>query len=1039
MKIYLYLITGLAILISISLFYNYPGVATLALFNNLLTDPSSFQTQKHTVDTILELVFRYNAGTSALFTFVLHWFPFSKDINFYYQQHSWIISKSLLLVSYFLTFISFIHFFKSVKTRRIKKISLATVYFLSFSLMLSNLALGFWDLFIAPVFILGLSFLFRKRYRLAITFYVISILFNWTLLILAPIFSIYIFSNKSSSKLNTVFNLSLITLFAAIAHVNGYVLAPTFFITKSSQVLNIPWLLNHSLGYLQKYYLLTPSQLTLAILPSILTGGVLFFSSFYFIKHIFCPYLGKKKLITYTFIWLTITFALAILASPFLSLTFTFLLLYLLVYKKFQNCKNVDSSTFFDFISIIYMVFLVFFPLVSAGNLIWLVIFSILTFMISPNKENQVRLILVNVLAFSILFLTYGNNGVGPDTRSNYIEVFKLFFASIFLLLTVWQLPIVLNRTTIKKQLEASRYSKVFLIILILLLNFSLIPSQGTADMGVFEGFNRVAILHANPFYNHTLTDNQYPPLSTVIYTAFTHLYQNIIGFKDSHPEVVGQFALATKISTSVFYMISMGLILLLGKIIKRKGGLNKTNILLIFLTTFSLGLQSNSLTSTDILTAPTIILAIICLFKKKYFLAGLFLGTSASIKWQPVALFPLFGLTVFSLREKLSQTLPSSIKLIIGLLFVPIITWLLILAQPNGRFSFDIGVIKFLIESPPLLSGLAMNLNWIVTYYLHVNQPQIFGSPELSNWMNWQIGTYQAPKIFQGYFFYLISGIILFRYWLFSKKDLPHFLSAAVLIYFSHYMFNKGVYQNHSFYFVFMMLMLYLINPTSKNRLILILFDIMNFMGQVFFYGITGTGSAFNRVFLRVDLTVIFAFYYLVVYGVVIRDYLRFNSSFSYLPRASVKLPTINRNVIIFTLVVTTLLFVTLKLPIFKFDSSKFLVNPRTQSLTYTVDNLIAGIGLNNYEQTTHDFSPDLLKKVDRKEFEKIRDGNYAKVGPLVSLGKPIISVNRSETTFKYRAEFSLDQGVIEVSFKKNAEGQYKVTNLLIDSPKLH
>lgn len=302
--------------------------------------------------------------------------------------------------------------------------------------------------------------------------------------------------------------------------------------------------------------------------------------------------------------------------------------------------------------------------------------------------------------------------------------------------------------------------------------------------------------------------------------------------------------------------------------------------MLVICLTVFSIGLSANSLTLTDILPTPVIILAIIFLFKKNYFLSGLMLGVAAAIKWQPVVLIPIFGLTIFNFRDKFPQSAFSALKFILGLTIVSVGVWGLILSYPLGKEAFDRCVVNFLLVGPPFLSGQAMNLNWVVGYLMHIFQPEKVESLVMNGWINTYFGASIAPKIFQGYLFYLATAAILLKYWLSYKKDLPHFLSATIMVYFSHYMLNKGVHSYHAFYVVLPMLLLYAINPTPKNRLMLILFDVMAFLNLFLFMGLLGPADI-NRVFLRLDITVIFAAYYLVIYLIILRDYFKFKGLF--------------------------------------------------------------------------------------------------------------------------------------------------------------
>lgn len=429
--------------------------------------------------------------------------------------------------------------------------------------------------------------------------------------------------------------------------------------------------------------------------------------------------------------------------------------------------------------------------------------------------------------------------------------------------------------------MEFGTLFRYFIIFVIIIFNISLVPSQGIGnDMSILAGFNKRLVQYSNPLYGHTKTENAYPPLSTVIYSFFTHLYENIIGFNEAYKIYSPEYALPIKISTATFYILFLILMIGFKSLIKRSKFYSKLDILIICLTTFSLSLQSNSLAFTDILTAPAIIVSIIYLFKKKYFLGGLILGVAMTIKWQPVVLVPIFVLTVVNLRGRFLESLLSSLRLVFGIVLIPIIIWSLVLSYPEGNAAFNRGVVNFLMSGAPYFSGLALNINWITGYFLHLTQPGSFESLSSNNGLNTLFGSYMAPEIFQGYFFYLVAAMILLKYWFSYKKDLPNFLTVATLVYFSHYMLNKGVYSNHSFYFVLMMLMLYIAKPTLNNRIILILFDIMNFINQFLFYGLLGPSNV-NRIFLGIDITVIFAVYYFFVYGIVLRNYFKYERLF--------------------------------------------------------------------------------------------------------------------------------------------------------------
>ena len=172
------------------------------------------------------------------------------------------------------------------------------------------------------------------------------------------------------------------------------------------------------------------------------------------------------------------------------------------------------------------------------------------------------------------------------------------------------------------------------------------------------------------------------------------------------------------------------------------------------------------------------------------------------------------------------------------------------------------------------MLSGQALNLNWIVTYALHIFQLEGPESLAGLSGLNRQVGTLLAPKIFQGYLFITAAIIILAFYWLKQKKTIANFIGSAIMIFFSHQILNKSAYEKHIFYVVILMLFLYLIRPSKINKALLIIFDVMAIMNLIFFYGFTGP-KIVNRMILGFDITILFSLLYLFIYLYIFVRYL--------------------------------------------------------------------------------------------------------------------------------------------------------------------
>ena len=180
-----------------------------------------------------------------------------------------------------------------------------------------------------------------------------------------------------------------------------------------------------------------------------------------------------------------------------------------------------------------------------------------------------------------------------------------------------------------------------------------------------------------------------------------------------------------------------------------------------------------------------------------------------------------------------------------------------------------------FNITGFSMLSGQAMNLNWVVTYIMHIVDPVGHYSLEYLEGLNRPIPRSYGPFFSHGLLFYLVGLIIAVKYWLLQKKDLINFLAASVIIFLSHHIVNVAAYEKHLFYPVIFMLFLYLIRPQKSNFYLLILLDLMAAINLIFFYGFTGHKDI-NRLFFGFDITVLFAVIYCIIYLWILIGYLR-------------------------------------------------------------------------------------------------------------------------------------------------------------------
>lgn len=837
------LLLGLFLLFPIVLIFNQPGVPNLEFFYKDTTNFLSFA----------ESLIKYPPGLSLIYNIILKTSPPDSNIYFFYNQTAWIIFKFLLFLVYYLTFFSIVHLSKSLFIKhRLKKIDLALAYFGSVSIMLVSVGLSFPDILAVPFFILSTSFLFKKRVIISSILFLVALSFNGSLLILGPPLFLYTHLTKMKNKTTKFITFLSYVVLPTTLFISYLTYLDSHFknIKISNNVFGYSWLLNRPFKYIlsNNYKLL---QVDLGVIVMVIISLLSIVGLVYLIKK-----LSIFRLFIVTTMVFIFIFKLNMIFSFLISL---FVTSYLKLLSNFKSKKVFSKLDIIYILFSIYTVFLLFFPSIQDGNLLWIVILSLIAFVLNKSKYNNILLLSTNILIFINLFVVYGSAGNTP-VNGEYFFIFQSVFSILF---TLFSIIYIVNT----KKVNQAKWLKKFLIVLLIALNLSLFTATGTGDNVSFNDTAVGAVKYINPFKAHAIDPEMYPPLSTVIIGIFANGSKLIFG---ETPD----YKLAVKASIIIFYFLTIFVFYKFSNKFQSKQT-NMFNKLLIMLTTFSLIIQTQGLSDINIYVLPTLTASMYLLFDKKYLFSGLLFGLTFSIKPQPVFVLPLFGATIIDLRNKFSQSLKRSLKFTIGLLIVPTFVWLLVIINPGGieslkRFANYI----FNTSGFHLLSGQALNLNWVVTYFLHIFQPTKHFSLEYLGWYNWQVPSNDSPLIFQGLFFYISAFIIYLIYWLKLNKNIFNFLSTSVMIFFSHQMLNKSAHEKHLFYVTTTMLLLFLIRSSSKNRVLLILFDVMTVINLILFYGFTGPKD-FNRLFFGFDLTVLFAAYYFIIYIAILRNYI--------------------------------------------------------------------------------------------------------------------------------------------------------------------
>lgn len=338
-----------------------------------------------------------------------------------------------------------------------------------------------------------------------------------------------------------------------------------------------------------------------------------------------------------------------------------------------------------------------------------------------------------------------------------------------------------------------------------------------------------------------------YPPISTIVlaFTAKVARYLNISvfdGFKAC-------LLLFLSLTSLFFYLWTR-------------------NILFAVMMQLTLLLNSVALCYIDIFFAPTLVGALWALHRGKLITFAILFTLSCLTKFQPLIIAP------FLLVYLISYTRTSGSKSLMPALLVDsvVIPTFLILAAFFIIFGKEISsALTRAMLHHPQISANALNLNWLVTYFLHLFSPETYGPlvngrvdlimPEDSRLVDF-------PKL-------IFSAVYILILVSFSRreKSFENLLLFALLGYLSYFMLNTGVHENHLFLAPILSLSLYWVDRKYKAvGLALALFANINL---VIFYGIHGSGLGFEYI-IGIDLTVLISAIAVALFGIFFAQTLR-------------------------------------------------------------------------------------------------------------------------------------------------------------------
>lgn len=399
-----------------------------------------------------------------------------------------------------------------------------------------------------------------------------------------------------------------------------------------------------------------------------------------------------------------------------------------------------------------------------------------------------------------------------------------------------------------------------------------LLPSQGTGDVKNWTSIlTKINTSHLKDLFPGCLAYDCgvfYPLTYPPGHFLFMILFALIFPIK-----LIGSF-LTFKLGILLFYILSLGtLIVLNNKFVRQKQSekLSAIHVILTFLTLPSLIINTQGLGYTDIFLFPALTLTILFLSRYQFFPTGFFFGVTLLIKWQPILILPLIVLYIWKTHLRRFKNLSH---FALGLLIPPMS--LLKLNQNIFQalfFSLFSGAGK-----DPILSS-ALNFQWIATFFYKLTFPKIFlpmqnGVLDYIDMKTMIVPpvVYLIPKVA----FFCIAILILYKYLHFKirpAQQFQHFLITAITLYVSYFMISSGVHENHLTFGVFLMLTLYILQPSKRNLFILFTIDIVNFLNMFVFYGLWEV-ELIPRVMWGLDITLVLAFISFILYLVCLNAF---------------------------------------------------------------------------------------------------------------------------------------------------------------------
>ncbi len=260
-----------------------------------------------------------------------------------------------------------------------------------------------------------------------------------------------------------------------------------------------------------------------------------------------------------------------------------------------------------------------------------------------------------------------------------------------------------------------------------------------------------------------------------------------------------------------------------------------------------SLLLDTVALGYLDAFLAPVLIVSLWALKERRLFLFAFSYSVACLIEWQSAIIAPFIAIHLWNLLYGPHAFPPTERRL--GRLFGRIVLPAVLVVAPTV-LTFGAGPVWQALRratSHSFLSGNALNINWILTHWLHVYRPEQFGGlvhGQADFIRTNSLSIVLVPRLlFWGTF---ATAILVYSR---REKTFEHLMRWSLLGYLSYFMLNTGVHENHLIMAVLLSSVLFWMN--AEYRWLLLWVTLAGNLNLLVFYGITGTGPSFSRVIM--------------------------------------------------------------------------------------------------------------------------------------------------------------------------------------------